>query len=181
MGGGRQQEGASALAGHPPFLQYKLPRGRHGLSRDLVAESQRWRLLGAAIEILSEQGYARATSHLIAERAGVSRRTFYAHFDNLQDVLVTAVEVVAGALEQLAEGIAAGDAGEEIPPPIRAVASLLAERPALGRLLSLEGAAVGAAAAIRREGMVERLARLVEAGSEGVKGRREARDACIGE
>jgi AcrR family transcriptional regulator len=94
------------------FAVYKLPPGRHGLSRQRVAESQRWRLLGAAAELLAESGYRGLTTHRIAARAAVSFHTFYVHFGGLNDCLRAAFETaakvvgesggVAGAVELLA-------------------------------------------------------------------------------
>jgi hypothetical protein len=40
------------------FAAYRLPSGRHHIPPELVAENQRWRLLGAAAEVLAERGYA---------------------------------------------------------------------------------------------------------------------------
>jgi AcrR family transcriptional regulator len=86
----------------PHFAAYKLPPGRHGLSREHVAESQRWRLLGAAAELLAEVGYRRLTTHKIAARAAVSFHTFYVHFRGLDDCLRAAFEAAASVVAESA-------------------------------------------------------------------------------
>jgi AcrR family transcriptional regulator len=47
----------------------------------------RQRLLAATEEVLAKRGYHAATVDEIAEAAGVSRATFYLHFDNKQEAL----------------------------------------------------------------------------------------------
>ena len=83
----------------------------------------RGRLEEAALELFAERGYDQTTVAAIAERAGLTERTFFRHFTDkrevlfaggpvLEELLVTAVaeapaekpayDVVAGALGQLA-------------------------------------------------------------------------------
>lgn len=75
-----------------------LPRGRHQLSRDEVAASQRLRIMGALAELMAEVGYAGATIGDVAARAGVSRSAFYAHFEDKQACLFAAYESFAETL-----------------------------------------------------------------------------------
>jgi AcrR family transcriptional regulator len=115
------------------FSSFKLPPGRHGLSWQHVSDNQRWRLVGAAAELLAEDGYLNLSAHKVAHRAAVSPQTFYVHFDNLDDCLLGAFEAGVRRLEggTLAEAFA-----------------LTACEPELARLLSLEArAAVPAIAA----------------------------------
>ena len=55
----------------------QLPGGRHGLSREAVAESQRERLLAAMTVAVGLRGYRDAHITEVVDRAVVSRRTFY--------------------------------------------------------------------------------------------------------
>ena len=50
------------------------------------------------IEVVSETGYAGLTVRGVVERAGVSRRTFYEHFSNKQDVFLAVYDVVVERL-----------------------------------------------------------------------------------
>src|SRR5579875_2279560 len=76
----------------------------------------RERLVLAAVDLFHEQGYDETTVAEIAERAGVTRSTFFRHFPDKRELLV-AGQAVMSAL--LAEGIreAAADA-----TPLAAVA-----------------------------------------------------------
>src|SRR5258708_28244623 len=89
----------------------------------------RGRLAKAALELYGERGFENTTVAEIAERAGVTERTFFRHFadkrevlfggaDELREVLVSNV---AGALESLppVEAVAAG---------LEAAAAVLQER-----------------------------------------------------
>lgn len=47
----------------------------------------RRRLQEAALELFTDQGYAATTAAAVAERAGLTERTFYRHFTDKRDVL----------------------------------------------------------------------------------------------
>jgi AcrR family transcriptional regulator len=76
----------------------RLPRGPHGLSRDEVAASQRARLQWALTELLAEDGWAAVKIGPLCSRAGVSRGTFYAHFESREECLLSAYRDWAGTL-----------------------------------------------------------------------------------
>jgi len=80
----------------------------------------RERLVVAAVDLFTEQGYDETTVAQIAERAGVTRSTFFRHFADKREVLVAGQDTL-GRL--LAEGIAEAPAGVG---PLDAVAAGLA-------------------------------------------------------
>lgn len=144
---------------HSPLSAFQLPRGRHGIPPEQVAESQRWRLLGAAAEVLAERGYARTRTSDIAARAGVSRGTLYEHFENLPACLLAAYEMTADCICDLA-GTACGAEGEweaRLRAALEQVLSFLAEEPALAHLLGAEAAAGVPEIAAARERLVGKL------------------------
>jgi AcrR family transcriptional regulator len=63
----------------------------------------RERILVAAVELFVEQGYDATTVAEIAERAGVTKSTFFRHFPDKRDVLVAGQEALS---QLLAQGIA---------------------------------------------------------------------------
>jgi AcrR family transcriptional regulator len=67
---------------------------------------QRARLLSAAVAMIDELGYTRATVAHISGRARVSRRTFYDLFDNREDCLLAVIE---DTVELIAAEFAAAD------------------------------------------------------------------------
>jgi AcrR family transcriptional regulator len=94
-----------------------LPRGRHGLPRELVEENQRTRLISAMIEAVAENGYGKTTIAHITGAAKISRRTFYENFSNKEDCFGAAYEVT---LEYLRETmLTAAAAEQEWPERVR--------------------------------------------------------------
>jgi AcrR family transcriptional regulator len=63
----------------------------------------RERLVVAAVDLFTDQGYDETTVAQIAERAGVTRSTFFRHFADKREVLVAGQETLC---RLLAEGIA---------------------------------------------------------------------------
>ena len=69
-----------------------LPRGRHAAPREVVWESQRGRLLAAMAEVVASKGYGAVAVRDVIARAGVSRKTFYEHFDNKEECFLAAYD-----------------------------------------------------------------------------------------
>jgi len=81
----------------PPESQSEIPesqrapgRGKYDRTRssDDRQKDQMRRLLDAAGQVFAETGWADATVEAIVNRAGMSRRTFYEHFDDLKECLM---------------------------------------------------------------------------------------------
>ena len=77
----------------------------------------RERLVVAAVDLFTEQGYDDTTVAQIAERAGVTRSTFFRHFGDKRDVLVAGQETLS---RLLADGIVDAPPGAT---PLQAVAA----------------------------------------------------------
>jgi AcrR family transcriptional regulator len=71
-----------------------LPRGRHQLSPEEVAAHQRERILAAIPTVIAERGYGGLTVEHVIGVAGVSRSTFYVHFDNKLEATLAAHEFI---------------------------------------------------------------------------------------
>jgi AcrR family transcriptional regulator len=68
----------------------------------------RERLVMAAVDLFGEQGYDDTTVAQIAERAGVTKSTFFRHFPDKRELLVAGQETLS---RLLTEGIAEAPAG----------------------------------------------------------------------
>ena len=68
----------------------------------------RQRLVAAAVDLFTEQGYDATTVAQIAQRAGVTRSTFFRHFSDKREVLVAGQEALSVLL---AQGIAEAPEG----------------------------------------------------------------------
>ena len=62
-----------------------------------MSELQRARIVQAAVDVLAELGYGAITIAQIAGRAGVSRKTFYEHFEEREGCLIAAIEEARAA------------------------------------------------------------------------------------
>ena len=151
-----------------PDIPRRLPRGTHGLDPSLVAASQRTRLLEAVGGAVAEKGYAATTIDDIVRGAGVSKKTFYEHF---QDKLGGFLAAYEAASDELYEHVrVAQDGGarrraratdawlERTHAGIRAYLRWLAAEPALARVFLIEVAAAGPEALARRERLRDRYA-----------------------
>jgi AcrR family transcriptional regulator len=121
-----------------------LPRGRHGLPRELIVENQRARLVSGMIETVAELGYGKATIANVIAAAKVSRKTFYESFANREDCYRAAYEAT---FEFLRERVAAGSATREWPDSVRDGLSALLEslgaHPDLASFFLISPASVG--------------------------------------
>jgi AcrR family transcriptional regulator len=95
--------------------QWRLPRGRHGLPRELVERSQRERLLAAVVRVTAANGYESTTVSDILGEAGVGRESFYELFDDKLDCMLAAHKIL---VDDLAGQVEAAY-GEEAPWPER--------------------------------------------------------------
>ncbi|MFF3976268.1 TetR/AcrR family transcriptional regulator [Streptomyces sp. NPDC001828] len=77
----------------------------------------RERLVMAAVDLFTEQGYDATTVAQIAERAGVTKSTFFRHFPDKRELLVAGQETLS---RLLTEGIAEAPGGAT---PLEAVAA----------------------------------------------------------
>jgi AcrR family transcriptional regulator len=77
----------------------------------------RERLLLAAVDLFAEQGYDATTVTQIAERAGVTKSTFFRYFPDKREILAAGQETLS---RLLAEGIAGAPVGAS---PLKAVAA----------------------------------------------------------
>jgi len=139
--------------------RWRPPRGRHRLPPEVIARSQRERLLEAAIRIVAEKGYAATTVADLTREAGISRTTFYAMFDDKEACFLAAYDNVAEALVRRIS--LAYEAEEGWPRRARAgLAALLealAEEPAVARLALVDVGAAGPAAQRRYRAALQRL------------------------
>ena len=79
----------------------------------------RERLVRAAVDLFTEQGYDQTTVAQIAERAGLTKTTFFRHFPDKREVLFAGQDIHG---QLLAGGIAAAPASAT---PLQAVAAAL--------------------------------------------------------
>jgi len=114
----------------------RLRSGRHGLSKEDVARSQRERIIDAMIEAVAARGYPSTRVSDVIAVAGVSRATFYQQFRDKEDcflvahdaIIETVVACVAPAFAEPAPWTL------QVRGALEALLVLVAEAPAIARV-----------------------------------------------
>ena len=138
----------------------------------------RERLVVAAVDLFTEQGYDDTTVAQIAERAGVTKSTFFRHFPDKRELLVAGQETLsrllvegivaapegASPLEAVAEGLerasaAMGPANRDLGPKLKAAVAASAELQERDALKSV-GMASSMTAALTSRGVPDATAHL---------------------
>ena len=132
-----------------------LPRGRHAPPLEVRQDRQRSRLFAAAASVFARTGYADATAEAIAREAGMSKATFYEHFDNKEDCLLAlfdaAIEQVLGAMRAAAQRHADARPELRVRAMVEAFLATLAGFPDAARTLLVEIVGAGPRALARRD------------------------------
>jgi AcrR family transcriptional regulator len=140
----------------------RLPPGRHGLSRDAVAESQRERLLNGVVEAVVEHGYNATTIAQLIEAASVSRRTFYEHFAGKEECSLAAYEMIAAHVrDSLREAERQAAWSDRVRAELATLLGLFAADPTVARFVLLESLAAGGELAERHRASLRCFAELL--------------------
>lgn len=138
--------------------EQRLPKGRHGLSRELVLENQRARLINATVQVVAQRGYGKTTVADVVASAEVSRKTFYESYANKEACYRAAYEA---SVEFLRERMSAAVAGEHWSERLRAslgaLLDSLAVHPDLAVFFLISPAGVSASTAERHHRAVREL------------------------
>jgi len=126
------------------------PRARPGhydrsQSRRERREQQRRRIVEAAAEVFANKGYANSNVEDVLRQAGISRVTFYAHFKNIEDLLLAVHEHASRQSHRAIEGRIerVGDPVARLEAAIRAYLEMLRDHADLARVVNREILAAG--------------------------------------
>ena len=146
-----------------------VPRGRHAPPLEVRMDRQRRRLNEAAAAVFARVGYAEATAEAIAREAGMSKATFYEHFDNKEDCILAlfdaATERLLAAMQE-AGGIegagASSDPRTRYQQSIGAFLQTVADYPDYAQTLLVEIIGAGPRAMERRDGVLGAFAAYID-------------------
>jgi AcrR family transcriptional regulator len=134
------------------------------LSRSFVAENQRERILAAVADVVSAASYGELTVEGIIVTAGISRRTFYEHFNNKDEAFLAAYDAITAQL--VAEVLPAVDAADGFAARVAAglgtFLDFLAGEAAFARMCIVEVLAAGPDAIRRRNDTMRSFADLID-------------------
>jgi AcrR family transcriptional regulator len=160
--------------GDPPsnLHLWKLPRGRHGLSRELVLQSQRERLLAAVVRVTAAKGFQASSVADILREAGVGRETFYKHFKDKEDCFVTANDALVADLETAVREAyeQPGSWPQRVRRGLAATLEWFAASPEIARVMMIEMGTIGPIASSRFRETFRRFTALLDDGREFIEG-----------
>lgn len=135
-----------------------IKRGPRRLPAEVVAATQRDRLLDGIVRTVAHNGYARARISDICQAAGVTRPVFYEQFEGKEEAFVAAhrhgTSLVIASMEAAFE--ASPDWSSGIRNALGTLLQILAEAPAFATMAVVEVDAVGAAGRAEREALLAR-------------------------
>jgi len=144
-----------------------VPRGRHAPPPEVRQDRQRRRLFAAAAAVFARAGYAEATAEAIAREAGMSKATFYEHFDNKEDCIIALFDAATDSI-LTAMGEAVGAGREQMDPASRyrrqigAFLESLANSPDAAQTLLVEIIGAGPRAMERRDRVLAAFAAFID-------------------
>ncbi|MDH6116222.1 AcrR family transcriptional regulator [Kitasatospora sp. GAS204A] len=139
-----------------------IRRGPSRLPAEVVAATQRERLLDGVVHTVAAYGYARARVSDICQAAGVTRPVFYEQFSGKEEAFLAAHRHgTAVVIRRMEEAFAARtDWCDGVHAALRVVLAILAEVPAFATVAVVEVDAVGPAGRLVREQLRVRMRRL---------------------
>jgi AcrR family transcriptional regulator len=142
------------------------PRGRHAPPLEVRQDRQRQRLFAAAATVFARSGYADASAEAIAREAAMSKATFYEHFDNKEDCIVSlfdaAITTLTEAMTSAGDAHVSSDLSTRVHATVRAFLQTLADFPDQSRTLLVEIVGAGPRAMERRDAALTRIARTID-------------------
>jgi AcrR family transcriptional regulator len=145
-----------------------IPAGREKLSRDVMEEHQRARVVEAAIDVFAEKGYPGTTVDDLVNAARVGVGSFYALFGGKEECLVAAYETVTK--EARAETIAAAGStrawGAQVAIGLKALLKWVQREPVKARIALIEIQSAGPSALHSYEETLDAVAGFLAKGRE---------------
>ncbi|ORB28047.1 TetR/AcrR family transcriptional regulator [Mycolicibacterium parafortuitum] len=129
----------------------RLASGRHRLSRDEVTAHQKQRLFKALVAVMGTKGFNNTSVDDMIKHAGVSRATFYQHFDSKLDCFMAGfADMQRHAMTAIQAVPATGTPMERFGVMLHRYLGFMALDPRVARLYLLEVYAAGPEAIRRR-------------------------------
>ena len=143
-----------------------VPRGRHAPPLEVRVEAQRIRLFAAAAAVFARVGYAEASAEAISREAGMSKATFYEHFANKEECILSLFDqaaeyVVAGMARAVGAREEVTDYELAVRRSLGAFLEILAAHPDQAQTLLVQIIGAGPRALERRDAVMDLFARLL--------------------
>lgn len=131
----------------------RLSTGPRKMEAEAVARHQRGRLEGAMVDAVARHGYAETTLRELVTLAGVSKGTFYEHFESKQDCFLTTfddiIDIITAGIDQAVSEQA--DPGERLLAGLRTFTGVATQEKEAAYLVVVESLTLGVDAVPHRE------------------------------
>jgi AcrR family transcriptional regulator len=147
------------------------PQALSSVARAQVSEVQRKRMLIAAAQTVNEVGYASITVRHVLSRSGVSRRTFYDVFEDLDDCFLAVVEdAIDRTVAVISPAYESGPGWrEKMRASLYALLQFIQQDPGRARLLLVDALSAGPAVLECRREVLTKLIVIVDQGRTEIK------------
>ena len=131
----------------------RLASGPRKMEAEQVARNQRGRLQGAMVESVARHGFTETTLRELVSLAGVSKSTFYEHFENKQECFLSTLDYIALEVARRTDHAfdRPGDLRERMTAGVTTLLTVVAEEQAAASLVTVDSLTLGAAAVPHRE------------------------------
>lgn len=165
LGDGWPQADVSAAAELLSGGEGQFPSGIRSLPPDLVSAVQRERLLAAMLRATAELGYREVSVQDVLERSGVSRPTFYEHFENKEACFLAAFDAAARRLRTRLEAAAEPGQGwrECLRLSLEELLRFVSEDPDAATSLIVDARAASPQALARRDALLDHFSACLDA------------------
>lgn len=160
LGGSWSQAEINAAAELLAGSEGKFPSGTRSLPSDLISAVQRERILAGMLRATAELAYREVSVQDVLERAGVSRPTFYEHFENKEDCFLAAFDAAANRLRERIEtaGLPGKNWRERLRFGLEELLRFVSEEPDAAMSLVVDARAACPDALVRRDRQLDHYA-----------------------
>ena len=146
-----------------------------------MARHQRGRLEGAMIEAVSRHGYGDTTLQELVTLAGVSKATFYEHFESKQDCFLCAFDDI---IDEIGRQVSAafegpGSLEQRLVAALERFTGMAVEERGAAHLAAVESLTLGAAAVPHRDRAAQRFEHLIRATFDQTESEHEVSDLTV--
>jgi AcrR family transcriptional regulator len=133
------------------------PMGEQSISREIVAEHQRERVIAKVIPVFAKRGYPETTVDDLLATGKVGAGNFYSLFEGKEECFLAAFDLVVGKGRRAMSEAAAGGGGwaEQTYLGLRSLIAALLDAPLEARLAVLEVQSAGRAAVARYDSQID--------------------------
>jgi AcrR family transcriptional regulator len=123
------------------------------MDRNEVARHQKARLEGAMVDAVARHGFASTTIRELVTLAGVSKSTFYEHFEGKEDCFLSTFDtIMAQVTQEVAEAYEqAGEPRERLLRALARFTEIVEQKPEAISFVTVDSLTLGTAAVARRE------------------------------